>query len=248
MKPKSTYEILIVAAAALALFLAGSASFEAFDYDEAIYAATTAEMLRTKDFVAPAFNSKKFYEKPPLLYWMTAAVSNIPPFNDISRAGRTVAALSAAATTALVYAFAIFFFERGAARMSALVFATSLGTGAMARAILTDGPFAFFTAAALFAAVIYIDTGHRKFSAMFYASAALSMLAKGPAGPVIAGGAAFLYAIYIKKNILKAAAVLAEPAGIAVFFIIAAPWHIAAAAKTSGEFFADFFFVHNLGR
>lgn len=248
MKTTIKYEAILLLLASFAMFFAGTGGFEAFDYDEAIYSATTAEMIKSGDWVAPSFNSKKFYEKPPLLYWLTAAAYNTFPFKSISRAGRSVAAASAAGTTLLIYLFALYYFGEGAARLSALVFVTSLGAGIMSRAILTDGLFTLFASAAFFAAILYIDTGQRKYSMMFYAAAAFSMLAKGPAGPALAGVSAFFYALLSGKNIFKAIGIFVEPAGIAVFLAIAAPWHIAAEERTGGEFFRDFFLVHNLKR
>ena len=71
------------------------------------------------------------------------------------------------------------------------------------------------------------------------------MLAKGPAGVVLAGGAIGIWALATKR--WRDAFRLAHPIAIAAFCIVALPWYVLCAARNP-DFIHIFIFQHNFER
>src|SRR5213593_4509224 len=71
----------------------GEPSF--WDPDEAHYAETTRELLKSGDWLAPFYNEAPFFDKPILFHWFQAA--SMAVFGETEFAARLVAALAALA-------------------------------------------------------------------------------------------------------------------------------------------------------
>ena len=65
---------LLLGAAALYLIHLGRAGL--FDPCEGMYAEIPREMIALKDWITPHFNFVRYFEKPPLIYWLNAAAFN----------------------------------------------------------------------------------------------------------------------------------------------------------------------------
>src|ERR1051326_2863249 len=50
--------------------------------DEGRYTEIPREMLETGDFVTPRLNGVKYFEKPPLMYWLTASSLRVFGINE----------------------------------------------------------------------------------------------------------------------------------------------------------------------
>ncbi len=61
---------LIVAAA---IYLPSTMSRAVIDYDEGYYSQVAQQMIVRGDWVTPYANGVRFLEKPPFMYWATAA-------------------------------------------------------------------------------------------------------------------------------------------------------------------------------
>ncbi len=123
--------------------------------DEPRYAEIAREMLATGDWVTPHLNGLRYFEKPPLGYWLNAI--SIALFGENEFAVRFPSALAAGTTTLIVYLFALqVWANQRIARLAALIHMTSLevyvvGTLSVldnfVTLFLTSGIFTFYLAA-----------------------------------------------------------------------------------------------------
>ncbi len=232
--------------AAAVFFLYGVDKFGAFDYDEAIYCETIREMIETNDYIVPRFNYKKFYEKPVMLYWLTAGVHKIFGLKEVAMSGRIISSLASAGTAFLIFYFTAFFAGKRAGVISAVVFASSLGGIIAAKSIITDGVFVFFLTLSIFSAAKSFLSENKKIILLAYVSAAMAVLSKGPVGAAIPFLVCGIFAITERRR-LKLVDI--RPfTGILLFLLVALPWFVVVTVKTGGEFYKDFFLVHNLQR
>ena len=83
--------IAALAGAAL-LWFAPLASYRLFNPDEGRYAEIPREMAASADWITPRLDAIKYFEKPPLQYWATAAAYGV--FGEHEWTARLWAALS----------------------------------------------------------------------------------------------------------------------------------------------------------
>jgi 4-amino-4-deoxy-L-arabinose transferase-like glycosyltransferase len=194
---------LIVPLLFLYLFHLGAVGF--LGPDEPRYASIGREMARSHDFVTPRLDGNPWFEKPPLLYWMTAA-GHILRLPDEWAARLPVAILSAA--------FLAFFFKTiqrefsdRVAIVAATILATSVGWLAYSFVAVTDLPMSATFAAAMLIAIF--DTRRER----GYVAGALlgaSILAKGLV-PVVLIAPAFLIARGKRLTMLAGCVAVATP-------------------------------------
>jgi 4-amino-4-deoxy-L-arabinose transferase-like glycosyltransferase len=210
------------------------------DPDEGRYAEIPREMLELGDYITPHLNYVKYFEKPPLLYWMNALSFRVFGLNEF--AARFFCALCGLLTVLLVYHAGRKLFDRRSGLLAALTLGTSAGFVAQSRVVLTDIPLTLFiTAAFLFFLIASRDDEPRKglYWYLFYGAAALAMLSKGLIGIVLPGGVAFFYLLFSGRwRLLREMRLFT---GILLFLLICAPWFIAVSLKNPE--FPHFFFI-----
>jgi len=111
--------------------------------DETRYAEIPREMLSTGDWVVPRYNGLRYFEKPPLGYWLNAA--SIAVFGNNAFAVRLPGALAAGLTALLIFAFANRSFgNRQIGFYAALIYLSFLAVYAVASVAVLDGFLALF--------------------------------------------------------------------------------------------------------
>jgi len=213
------------------------------DPDEGRYAEIPREMLAQRDFVTPRFNDLKYFEKPPLQYWATAAVYAVFGLSEWS--SRIWSVGLALACLALVYAWV----RRGYGPDAALAALAALGVSPYFLAIghlnLLDPAFTFWLTAGVLAFTVAQSElpgseAERRWMLCAWGLAALAVLSKGIVVGVLAGGALVLYSL-IERDV-RPWRRLHVGAGLALFLLIAAPWFVLVSVRNPS--FPGFFFVH----
>lgn len=156
--------------------------------DEGRYAELGREMLISGDWLVPHLNGFPHFQKPPMLYWLTAA--SFGAFGVNEWAARLPSALAALGILALTAWMGRALFGRGAGWLAALVLASSIEFFVLARALTPDMLLSFWVAAAV-ACLVQTQRGKgRVWGWLFFAAMGLGFLTKGPMALVVPSCAA----------------------------------------------------------
>lgn len=209
--------------------------------DEGRYAEIPREMVVTGDWVTPRLNGIKYFEKPPLQYWVTATAYSV--FGEHQWTARLWPALTGVLCVLLIFFAGRQLFGEMVGFYAALILASSPVFVLVAQINTLDmGLTLFMTATLMFCLLALSDTPRTKSPWMLaaWACAALAVLSKGLIGIVLPGGVLAAY-VMVQRD-WRLLARLRWGWGLVVFFAIAAPWFVLV-QRANPEFF-DFFFIH----
>lgn len=210
--------------------------------DEGRYAEIPREMLASGDWVTPRLDGVKYFEKPPLVYWLTAGAMKVGGVNEY--AARFWIAVFAAGGVVLTYFATRKLFGTREAFWSATVLATSLLYTALGGVLVLDLVVTVFIALALFAFLLAArepaGRARRAWWWTFYAAMALGALTKGLMAIALPGAITFLWVLVFKQ--WRQLRPFHPWTGMALFLLIAVPWHVAVARANPD--FLYFYFVH----
>jgi 4-amino-4-deoxy-L-arabinose transferase-like glycosyltransferase len=242
MTTRSRTDMLLLAGFCAFLFFYGLGAFGLIGADEPRYAQVAREMLDRGDWITPVLGGRPWLEKPPLYYWQAMIAYSVFGVSDL--AARIPSALDA---TLLVVAVYFFFrkFRSGGAIDAALIAASCAGIIGFARAASTDMPLAATFGLGMLAWWAWYESQKKIYLAAFFIFMALGMLAKGPVAPFLAGVVIVVFAAAAGE--LRVVVKTLWPPGVALFFLIALPWYLAAQMRNP-QFFHEFIFEHNLAR
>ena len=215
--------------------------FPLIEPDEGRYAEIPREMLERCDFITPLLNYVKYFEKPPLHYWLNAIFMSIFGRNEF--AARFAGALMGLLAVLLTYHIGRKLFGRRSGLLAALILGTCTGFLAQARLNITDVTLTCTLSASLAFFIVAAREDERHKGGYYYASylcAALAVLAKGLIGIVFPGAIIFLFLLFRKRWRLLGEVRLVS--GTLLFLLIAAPWFILVSLHNPE--FPRFFFIH----
>ncbi len=234
MRPARLLAAAVGALALYVLYFLGLGRCGMLGPDEPRYAAIGLQMARSGDFVMPVLWGKPWFEKPPLLYWMTAAGSRLGFDSDF--APRLPVALL---SVAFLLLFLLVLWREFGARIAILataILATSAGWLGYSHITVTDLPLSVtFSAAMLLLLKPAISLKRAAVSGMLIG---LAVLAKGLVPLVL-----LLPALWFLRRNIRALVVL-----LGVAFAVALPWYAAMYARAGRAFVDDFIWKQHFAR
>ena len=211
--------------------------------DEGRYAEIAREMAVSGDWVTPRLNGIKYFEKPPLQYWVTAA--SYRAFETDQWTARLAPAVAGLLSVLVVGFTAARLAGPTAGAYAALGLAGCVWHVGLSHFLTLDALLTFLLTAALCSFLLANRDGLprarvRAWMLAAWAELALATLTKGPIALVIPGATLVLYALLTRDRGPWKRLHLAS--GLPLYLAIAAPWFIVASRANPG--FAEFFFIH----
>ena len=240
-----TFWLILAALAAVRLAL--MATVPVFEPSEARYAAISANMARSGDFVVPRFTHNLEYQsfdgKPPLVFQAGGLFCKIVGINEF--AVRLFPFLSALLVLAVLYHAVRRESDAETGRLAVLVCATSTAFYAAAGISMTDMTLTCCVAGALLLYRCFQSAYAFRYAAGVAALLGAGMIVKGPVALVMFGLPVLLDAIVNKrwKSVFNVRWLLAAP----VFFVVAVPWFVLVEQRNPGSVWY-FFYNENFMR
>ena len=178
-------------------------------------------MLERGDFITPMLNYVKFFDKPPLHYWLSALSFTVFGRNEF--AARFTGAAMGLLTVLLTYHVGRRLFGRREGLLAALILGTSTGFLVQARTNVTDMTLTCTLSAALAFFILAAREGEARkglYYHLFYLFAALAIARQG-ADRHRLPAVIFLYLLFTRRwQILKEMRLMT---GIPLFLLVCAP-------------------------
>jgi len=219
-----------VALVAAALYLAGLGDAPFLDPPEGFHAEIAREMAVGGDLVTLRLNGVRYFDKPPLLYWLMAAgfsTAGVSPFT-----ARLWPALGAVGCAAVTAALGVLLSGPRVGLVAGLVVTANLGVFLYARLVKPDLLFIMFIVLAYagFTAA-YLGRGGRRGLGLFFAALGLATLAKDMLGAL---APLLVVATFLWITRERTLAHWSPWWGWALFAGIVVPWYAAVESANPG--------------
>ena len=231
----------------LVVLLLGLLPRELWGTNEAIVAAIVREMLVDGEWLVPHLNQQLYPDKPPLYYWLSAALSLVS--GTLTPLWlRLPATLAAIGCLWLTYAFGTLLRERSVGLLAALILITSPLFTISAQIARQDMLITFLTLAILYCFVRgYLHaSGPRWWFLAIYPLAGLSFLTKGLIGPVVPALIIVIFVICQREWRLLLRMQIGW--GLLLAGAVVLPWLIPAVVQEGPGYASDLLIKQSVGR
>lgn len=231
--------------AATALQVATAALPDIFDELPGQYAGTSREMAESGSWLVPTLGGVPRLQKPPLVYWITAASLSLFGRNEF--AARLPTALAMAGIMLVTFAMGARLYGRDRGAAAAAVLGTSLGAALLGKLIMPEPFLALWMALSLLAVVRCVEDPERRrlWALLAWLAAALAALSKGLHGLLLTAVIVALVAAFHPAS-RRPLAALIRPHGPALFLALVLPWPLYIESQFPG-YLRDNFFNEQLG-
>ena len=201
------------------------------DDADSTHAEAAREMFVSGDYVTLRVNGVRYLEKAPLPYWLVAICYHIFGVNEF--ASRLPMAVSVLLLGVLAVVWGRRAFGERAGIYAGLFVYTSAGVFLFTRVLIPDALLSLSIAASLYFFLTAVEPNGRAWRWYAgYACMALGVLTKGLIALAFPGGAAILYLALTGDWRRWREFRLAS--GLALFLLLAAPWHVLAGLRNTG--------------
>ena len=216
--------------------------------DEGRYAEIPREMVVSGDWVTPRLNDLKYFEKPPLQYWATAAAYTV--FGQHQWTSRLWTALTGFAGLLLVWFAGARLFGCAAGCYAALLLCSSMLYAMMGHINTLDMGVTFFISLGIISLLLgqHAESDartRRNWMYVAWVALGLAVLSKGLMGLVLPGAALVIYSILQRDfTLIKR---INPATGLLLSLLVTAPWFYLV-IKANPEFFERFFIYEHYTR
>lgn len=225
----------------------GLGSYPLLDPDEGRYAEISRELLDTGDFITLHLNYVEYFHKPPLFYWLLAAVMAV--FGPNEWALRALPAAAAFLMCLLTMAVGHRMFGEREGALALWVLATSLLPYAVGHYLVLDALFSLLLTATWVAWWMGFAADAHRSRRLWYlagwAAMAMAVLTKGPVAVVLT--ACIVVVFLATQRQLRRLGEMAWLPGGALFLAVVLPWHVAVAMRHP-DFLRFYLIVQHFGR
>jgi 4-amino-4-deoxy-L-arabinose transferase-like glycosyltransferase len=241
------YALVAILAASAFAFIFGLGRLGFLGPDEPRYAEVAREMFASGDYISTRLCGCLWFEKPVLLYWMSAISYRVFGVNEL--AARLPSAIAAIATVAFLFLALRRVALPRVAVCGSLVLATSGIFIAYARVAVPDMILTAAMTAALLAGFLATKTSRRTrliYTVLAFACMGLGMLAKGLVGIVLVLAILGVYLLIAGR--LRSLRWRDCLIGLVVFVAVAGTWYIPVTVRHGWPFIEELFIRHHFQR
>jgi 4-amino-4-deoxy-L-arabinose transferase-like glycosyltransferase len=218
-----------VALVALGLFLIGLGRAPFLDPPEGFHATVAQSMARGGDPVTLTINGVRYFDKPPLLYWLMASsftLGDVSPFT-----ARAVSALGAVGVAAVTARLGVLMGGPRLGLLAGLMVSANLGIFLYARIVKPDLIFILSILLAYTGFVLVYRGAGRWALALFYVALGLSTLAKDILGLL---APCVVIAVFFWLTRERPIAPWVPWWGPPLTFLVALPWYVMVELRNPG--------------
>lgn len=242
MQAKPSYRIDILWLTLLLAVLFGSflGSRAFLVPDEGRYVEIPREMNLTGDYITPHLNDIKYFEKPPLFYWLEAATLSF--FGEQEGAARLAPLLLGLLGVLMTYVAGRKLYNRRTGILAGLVLASNPMYFVFSHMVIPDIALTIFFSAAMLCFLLGSQESNYKLQKRYfiamYGFVGLAVMTKGIVAILLSGATVFFWLLL--TNNLRLIKALLLPSGVFLFCLITLPWHLLVQQRNP-EFFHFYF-------